>query len=201
MNRPTSATVFGILNVIFALFGILGLVSTTISLFVPQPGNPVLELMNASPFYRNFNLVNLALGLVATIVLGVSGLGLLLGKLWGRTLAIAWSVYAILSGIVGMVVAYFFLVTPLMEQAAAMPDGAEKFGAIGGSIGAMVGGCVGLFYPVILLIFMMRPAFAAALRTHSQAAGAGDPYAGDPYAGGKSSGGKSSGGTDFNEFS
>jgi hypothetical protein len=130
----------------------------------PNVRNPVLDLMAENPGYRLFNQVSLGLGFIATIVLIIAGVGLLQSKSFGRTLSIGYGIYALLSGIVGLIASYVFLIQPLLERAQAAGGGPEQAGAIGGMIGGLFGGCLGLVYPILLLIFMCRRNVAEALK-------------------------------------
>jgi hypothetical protein len=165
--RPASVVVFGILNLVFGLLGLCGMAGSAAMFFaLPQDvrvRNPVLELLASSPGYRLFTQVTVGLGFIATIVLIAAGIGLLQTKSFGRTLSIGYSIYAILSGIIGLVVTFVFLVRPLLEQAQAPGRGPEQAGAIGGMIGGLFGGCLGMVYPIVLLIFMCRRNVAEAL--------------------------------------
>jgi hypothetical protein len=75
---------------------------------------------------------------------------------------------------VGTVVNYFFLMRPMLEQAH-QKQGPEAVGAMAGAIGGTIGGCFGLIYPILLLVFMMRPnvvaAFAGSTPPDEQAVG------------------------------
>jgi hypothetical protein len=51
-----------------------------------------------------------------------------------------------------------------MLQAAAEQQGPESAGLIGGAIGGSVGGCFGMIYPILLLIYMLRPNVKNAFR-------------------------------------
>jgi hypothetical protein len=169
-SRPASATVFGILNLVFAGLGLCGVCFGLIPLLglmqMPnQPPNPVFELMEENEAYKMFTFVTMGLGFIATCVLGIAGIGLLKMQAWGRQLSIVYAVYAILAAIVGFIANWFWLIGPLMERANQMGPGPEQAAAIGGAIGGTVGGCFGVIYPIILLIFMMRPSFAQAFRT------------------------------------
>lgn len=165
--RPASVTVFGILNIVFGAMGICGAAfSAATWLVIPRNAdlrNPVLELMAQSPAYRLFNQVGTALGFVAAIVLIVAGIGLLQTKPFGRTLSIGYSLYAILSALVGVIFSFVFLVKPLLEKAQAAGGGPEQAAAIGGMVGGALGGCIGTVYPILLLIFMCRRNVAEAL--------------------------------------
>jgi len=173
--KPTAATVFGILNIIFGVLGLCGLIFSAAILFVPndmQANNYVFEIMQESAGYRTFLLVSSVIGVIFTIILIVSGIGLLAVKPYGRTLAIAYGVYAIIGGIAGAIGNYIFLIQPLMDQAASSP---QQTGAIGGAFGGMIGGCIGLIYPIVLLIFMFNRKFIAAMEQYNRGL-AGDPY-------------------------
>lgn len=172
--RPTAVTVFGILNLVFAGMGLFGLCCGIIPLLTMnsiqampnQPPNPVLELMKENQAYFVFIVVTMVLGLVATLVLACGGYGLLKMRPWGRHLSIVYAVYTILAGIVGLIANWFWLFTPLMEQAR-QASGPEQAGAIGGLVGGVCGGGIGLIYPVLLLIFMTRPNVVQAFRNQA----------------------------------
>ena len=101
MQRPTSATVFGILNLIFSALGLCGTGFGIFSLLVfqnPEMGGGAqvpltLELMRENPAYQAFTFVSIGLGAVSAILLAVSGIGLLKLRPWGRTLCIVYGSY------------------------------------------------------------------------------------------------------------
>jgi len=164
MQRPTSVLVFGILNIVFAAFGVFGLIASFAILFLPaDSNNPVIKIMHENPLYSAWLKLCIPLGLLSCAALLAAGIGLLCLKSWARTLSIAYAIFAIVFGILGMVVNFIFLVRPLLEQAQ-QQHGTEAAGAIGGAIGGTIGGCFGLIYPVLLLIFMSRPKVAAAFQ-------------------------------------
>lgn len=103
------------------------------------------------------------LGFLACGVSVVAGIGLLRLKNWARILSIGYAIYAIVSGILGVMINYFFIMHPLMKQAA-QKQGPEVIGLIAVAIGGTVGGCFGMIYPVVLLIFMTRSKVVAAFR-------------------------------------
>jgi uncharacterized protein with PQ loop repeat len=177
MGRPVSTIVFGILNLAFAVWGFFGVLVTAAMLLIPQLGNavqnPVLQLLHKNANYALFMRISLPVNVVGLVVLALAGVGLLMLKPWGRYLSIIYAVYAILAGIVGIVANYYFVVLPLMENTLRMPAGPEQAGVIGGTIGGtFAGGCLGIIYPLLLLIFMFRANVVAAMR-----APAADPWA------------------------
>ena len=90
MQRPTSVTVFGVLNLVFGAIGLFGMIFTVIILILPLPtaNNPVLEIMRNSPGYAVWMKLAIPLGFLATGVSIAAGIGLLKLKNWGRTLSI-----------------------------------------------------------------------------------------------------------------
>ena len=174
MQRPTSVTVFGILNIVFAVFGICGVLAivtmfTMMGMDLNNPAfqnNPTMQAIQDSPAYAAWLKISVVLGLVAAAVLLAAGIGLLKLKPWARMLSIIYGIFEIVWIIIGTVVNFIFLVQPMLEKAHAA-QGPEAAGAIGGAIGGMFGGCIGIIYPVLLLIFMTRPKVVAAFRPQS----------------------------------
>jgi hypothetical protein len=165
MQRPTVATVFGILNIVFAALGIFGVLAS-VMLFMAvgaSSNNPVIQLIHDSPAYAAWMKISIVLGLLTAGVLLAAGIGLLMLKPWARMVSIVYAIYAIVMVGIGGAVNYVFLIQPLMQQAQ-QKQGPEAAGAIGGAIGGMFGSCFGLIYPILLLIFMMRANVVAAFR-------------------------------------
>ncbi|MGZ4987361.1 MAG: hypothetical protein ACXWBP_04905 [Limisphaerales bacterium] len=162
MQRPKSATVFGILNIAFAVMGVVGLIFTIVVLRIAH-SNPSTHAIQQSPVLLAWTKFTLPLGFVSSIVLVVAGIGLLQMKNWARILSIIYAIYSLVFGIVGLFLVFFFMVLPAIEQAQ-QKSGPEQIGMIAGSIGGLVGGVIGLAYPVLLLIFMMRPKLVEAFR-------------------------------------
>ena len=171
MQRPTSVTVFGILNLVFGAlglcgvgFGVFGLVIMANLLEGEMPPNPQFDMLQ-NPAYQAYTYVVLGLNLIAAIVLAIAGIGLLKLKSWGRSLSIGYGAYAIIMQLVGLAVAFLFVVKPMMDAAEQGNDPQAQGQMIGGAVGAVFGGCFGLVYPVLLLIFMFRPNVKAAFAT------------------------------------
>jgi hypothetical protein len=165
MQRPTSVTVFGILNIVFAALGVLGLIASIALFFMPSDSNnPVIKIMHENAAYALWLKVCIPLGVLSCAALLAAGIGLLRLKPWARKLSIGYAIYAIVFGIVGMVVNFIFLVEPMVKEAQNQ-QGPEAAGAIGGAIGGSFGGCFGLIYPVLLLIFMLRPTVVSAFQS------------------------------------
>ena len=164
MQRPAAVTVFGILNIVFAVLGVIGVIASLALFLMPaDTNNPVIKLIHGSPGYALWLKVCIPLGVLSGLVLLAAGIGLLFLKSWARKLSIIYAIYAIVFAIVGMVANFIFLIQPMLEQAR-QQQGPEAAGALGGAIGGSFGGCLGLIYPILLLIFMTRPNVVAAFQ-------------------------------------
>lgn len=163
LMKPTSVTVFGILHLIFGAFSLCGIGFSLLIFVVPdlfqQPGmaqNPALDLMNNNDGYRVFLAVSLVVGLVATVILLIAGLGLLNGKPFGRRLSIVYGWYGVVSTVAGCAANFYWSFGPTLEMIQNLPEGPEKFGATFGLVAGLIGSALGLVYPVLLLVFMNR---------------------------------------------
>jgi hypothetical protein len=165
MQRPVSVTVFGILNIVFAAFGLFGVLALLL-LFAAvgnDTHNPVIQLIHDNATYAAWLKISIVLGLGVSGALLAAGIGLLQLRPWARRLSIAYAIYGLVMIPLGTVVNCVFLLPPLLEQAR-QHQGPEAAGAIGGAIGGTFGGCVGIIYPIFLLIFMLRANVKAAFR-------------------------------------
>ena len=139
--RPTSVTVFGILNIIFGAMGLLAIPLGIIMMFV-RP-----RTMNLSEGVRVWLMFSSVIGLARVVLLIVTGIGLLKLKRWARVWTFGYGLFAIGWQILGMIVVIIFISTGGYGYSSQqMP------GIIGGSCG----GIVGLIYPILLVVFMRR---------------------------------------------
>jgi len=104
MQRPISVNVFGILNIVFACFGILGTVASLCLLFgAAASNNPVAKVIQENATYMAYLKVMIPVGILASITLLVAGIGLLMLKNWARYLSIGFGIYGVLSGLIGAI--------------------------------------------------------------------------------------------------
>jgi len=164
LQRPGVVTTFGVLNIVFAALGLIGVIGAISTLSMSAASdNYVVKVMRDNPTYLMWIKISIPLSLLALAALLAAGIGLLRLKAWARVLSIAYAIWAIVTGLVALVLNYLFLARPLMEEAA-RKESAESAGLMGGAVGSLFGGCFGLVYPIILLIFMTRPTVIAAFR-------------------------------------
>lgn len=158
VNKPTSVTVFGILNVVFGALGLLGLIFVVVSLFLDlpkDPNNPMQAIMD-DPTYKIINIGLQVVGTIMAVLLLASGIGLVNGQAYGRRLAIYYAIGAMLFVLIGTAINVAFISMPAFAKASELPDGPEKIAAIAGGSAIFAQPICGLIYPVLLLIFMMR---------------------------------------------
>ena len=119
-ERPTSVTVFAIINLVLGGLGVIGLIFWLINklgLLPKSPQeNPVLELMENSPGFQLFSDISTGLGLVVTILIISASIAMFSLKPWARTVTIGWGLYSILMTIVGVAVSYLVIYGPLLAN-------------------------------------------------------------------------------------
>lgn len=174
MQRPVVVTVFGILNIVFGVIGVvctpfgllMGWLSQTMLDGMPEAQgmqNPFQEMMS-DPGFMAYTYISTALGMAASAALLAAGIGLLKLRPWARYISIGYGVYSWVSVIGGGILTYYLVYVPMIERMA-QENGFEQGPLIGGMIGGMFGGiCFGLVYPTVLLVFMLLPDVKAAFQ-------------------------------------
>lgn len=169
-RRPTSVTVFGVLNIVFGAMGVLcspfALLVLLAPQFIPQPsgGNSEAYLVTHSPLMRAWDIGSTVIGIVASAVLLAAGIGLLSLKPWGRRLSIGYAIYCLCIVVIGSIITFVFLIPAMMAEASRSNDPGARGGAIGGAIGGVCGYGISLVYAVLLLFFLTRPVVVQAFR-------------------------------------
>jgi hypothetical protein len=163
--RPTSWTVFGIINLVFGVFGLLGGLFALLVPVLPRPAgaeNPVLKLLDESAAYRVFYWISTPLGVAASVLLGVAGIGLLRNRSWGRALSLAYAWYGLVAALVGVAATWFLVLQPLLARIDG-ESGVARMAMLVGVIGGGIGSLAAFVYPAVLLVFMRTDARALAL--------------------------------------
>lgn len=149
MARPTSVTVFGILNIVFGSLGLMCTPLAIAALWIPrQPG-----VMQMGAAMMAYTIVGYIVGFFCAILLLAAGIGLLYQKRWARQWSYGYGWFAIVWAIIGIIIS-----VALMAFGIQGSGGLEETAAkVGGVVGGMCGGIIGLIYPIILVVFMRRP--------------------------------------------
>lgn len=158
-QRPIAVMVFGILNIGYALWKIVGLLFMGVAMRLNTHGNSAFASFTSDPAYKAWSHFSVVIGIVFAIVLIASGIGLLLMQNWARVLAIVYSVLEMIVVGVGAVVSQRIMSQAMTSQIHGAPAGVV---AVFAMIGFVMGIVIGLAYPVLLLIFMTRPKLVAA---------------------------------------
>jgi len=159
-KRPASLIVFGVLHLIFGLTGIVttGLLLVMLTVRLPMPEGSFdlqLALEEQVEWYHTFMMVAGVLGVIVSFILVAAGIGLLQRREWARKVTIGYGIYGVVTGLVSSWVQMFHVI-PLMEEMLETANTAERAGVIGGIAGGYGGMCMGLAYPILVLIFMNR---------------------------------------------
>ncbi|MFP6905147.1 MAG: hypothetical protein VCG02_08015 [Verrucomicrobiota bacterium] len=153
--KPLAPKVFGIIHLVFGIMGLLGglfgIAMLKVSLGQLDLEGPGLAWMKISAF----------MGPLPGILLIVAGIGLLSYKRYGRTLSIAYGFLGLLFGVVGMIMTFTFVMPGMMAQQIQNDAALGSFQAADpiqiGRIMGLVGGLMGMIYPLVLVIFFLRP--------------------------------------------
>ena len=159
-QRPAALTIFGILNLIF---GVLGLVSTVMSYklyFAPLEGQTgmMADLLRSDPFFASCMRANIVPATLFVIAQIISGIGLLKAREGARRIAVFCGIYGLLSGLVIGYLSYVHIIPFTIEYSLktikepAVAEMARSMSKVGGMIG-LIGG---LIYPVLTLVFLAK---------------------------------------------
>jgi hypothetical protein len=125
------------------------------------------EIEKNFPDYKLFQTAEGAFGLVLAGMLLVAGIGLLSMQPWARLLSLLYAVLAILNNIVGAIIAFALVVPATQEALRNMPEVSQQLRQtieIASMSAVGVGLCVGMVYPIAVLIVMLMPTVTAAFR-------------------------------------
>jgi hypothetical protein len=162
MQRPASIIVFGILNFVFAAFGVIGLIASFALFSAPaDSSDSVIKLIHQVPAYAAWLRICIPLGILSCAALLAAGFGLLTFKPWARLLSIAYAIYAIVFVIAALGVNLYLMVQPFFDQVGQKQQ-LEAAAAVGGPLSGTVGGIFWIVYPAALLAFMLNSKVAAA---------------------------------------
>ncbi|MBP7274949.1 MAG: DUF4339 domain-containing protein [Kiritimatiellae bacterium] len=150
--RPTSLSVFGVINIVFGFFGLLCSPISIISSFAPTTASVL-----SGEFFRYFTIATSLMGFISSGILLALGIGLLCQKNWARAGSVLYGWFSIISGVISMGVIFYVILPQLSDL-----QGADMAEAVGGMIGGVIGGIFGMIYPILLIIFMQRPIARAA---------------------------------------
>jgi hypothetical protein len=170
-QRPATAMIFGILNIVFGILGLCGNLVTGGMLAAVSLGTLDDELAAPMEQFKDpvtfgFISTQLVVGTILAIVAIVSGIGLIKFRPWGRTWANFYAITSLLLIVAGLIFTIFYTIVPAV-QAANDPaaDPTQVGAAIGGIVGGIAGSCFGMIYPICVLVFLNRKIFVDAIES------------------------------------
>jgi hypothetical protein len=190
-KRPTRIMVFAILNIIFGVLGLFGVVAGAglqlampalkQSLPKPPPGkdNPpdTMEIMEKVeqrvPSYKAVQWGLMGLGLVLSLILLVAGIRLLKMDPLGRWLSVAYSLLRILTELGGLVYT-IAVINPVIEEI--METSPVKLPTWTFTGLSICGAFFGMAYAIVLGVFMILPGTGQALAGVGTEEAPGDYY-------------------------
>jgi hypothetical protein len=154
MEKPTSVIVFGILNIVFGIFGMLFSPLTIFALVISSGSEEITE------GYEIFLLLMNVVGFGFSIWLLILGIGLLAMKKWARRGSILYAWLGILLSVVEMAVN---ILARIFGWVTVPESGVAEY-----IIGICISLVGGLIYPVLLLIFMQTARVKQAFQARGQ---------------------------------
>jgi len=183
MHRPTRIVVLGILCLAMAgLSSCKNLSEASISLMGPDMLEKVLEQEGVAGFQKDsmqtmiralrepaFRIVNGVESFVSTVmsvVLLAGGIGLLMDRRWGIRLAQVWGFYALVLGVINVVLQVRYVV----PASPSLPPGSDGLAMVSG-----IGCYLPIFwlFPVLLLTMLNRPIVLDYMRWRASQRGGG----------------------------
>jgi hypothetical protein len=158
--RPTAVTVLAIIGLV--LGGLLVLckpLGAAVQLLMPMPQpNAVMNLMRNDPAIRGFTIGSTITGTLLSLLLLMSSIGSLGLRQWARTGMLAYAFLAVVMSLVNQAVGVF-VIGPEVERAIQQsgmptPPGMKM---MGGWVGVAVGLALGLWYPLLIIVYYTRP--------------------------------------------
>lgn len=170
MTRPTSVTVFGIINICLGLLGVLGfawyLITKLELVELPESQqNAAMRLMQENAQFQLYNDVTTIIGFLAAILIIAASIGMFQLRPWARMVTIAWGVYGVLMTIIGTVLTHVMIMRPLLAE---MSSGPERVGIMAGLIAGYVFAALSIGYCVLMMAMLNRAKVREAFEGHDE---------------------------------
>ena len=156
-QRPTSVTVFAVINLVFSGLGVLGIIFWTINKLglIPQPAEKdfMTQAMEDSTVMTLFQDVSSVLGIITTSLMIAASIAMFSLKPWSRLVTIGLGVYSIAAMLLGFTLSVVCLHMPLLQSVTGQEAIIVKIAIIfGGVFSALF-----LGYYLLMIFMLTRP--------------------------------------------
>ena len=155
-RKPAAITVFGILCIIFGAMGMFSLLPESTFGQNNAANNPLYELIEKNETFAEFMKISTVVGIITSIALILIGIGLLKLYPLARKAAILYGFYSVISTVLATVITFTLLYDALEVIAQGF---IEVIVIVVVIIVVLI-----LIFPVLLIIFMLRPNVIEAFR-------------------------------------
>jgi hypothetical protein len=187
VNRPTMVLVVGILQIVFGAMGLMCDLVGGVTLATtggtgqfnmggntPQARRQVemqqhMERVREEkePYYKQVAFANLGVSVTLSLMMLLSGIGLVRVEAWGRSLGIGYAVLSLLTKVLTVLYAAAFTVPAMQEVARTLPRQTQEEQIMATTIGATSYIALGIplllaVYPAVILFLLCRPAVVEA---------------------------------------
>jgi len=156
-ERPTSVTVFAVINLVFGALGVLGLIFWLLNTMgvMPQPPEKdvLTQAMEDHGLMSAFSNITSVLGFITTPLSIAASIALFTLKPWARKVTIGLSTYAVAAMAIGFLIALLGVMLPLLPDVSGQDRMIVMFGMIvGGVFNVLLIG-----YNLLLIFMFKRP--------------------------------------------
>lgn len=156
-ERPTSVTVYAILNLIMCALGVLGTIFWLIGklglLPVPDEKPAFQVAMESNVGFTLYTDILTAVGLLITILVIAASIGMFMLKPWARKVTIGWGIYSVVFLLINYGISYVLLYGPMLADMTGTDLVVAKAMMISGAVMSVL--FIG--YHLLMIFFMTRP--------------------------------------------
>ncbi len=155
----TGLKVLGIVQIVFGVIGLIGApISLAIAMFNAASKDPLQRKLHEALWEGPagaWSYTQAALGLVFAGLLLAGGVGVVRGKLWGRTASLVYAVGTLVSLAITQAV-MIVAVYPMLLDEMSSSSPVTRGGAMGGLIGGVGAALFGAILPLVVLVALAR---------------------------------------------
>lgn len=175
LGQPQTVKIFGIMHLVFAGFGVLGLIWGIATLAFDMPANPFIPAPRTPQMVQQaqmqaamqeklmpMTLITNAISVVVIALMTIAGIQLLKKRRGGLKWSNRYAIASLIAKVIAIVLTFIYMLPAMKEMMENMPGSSGMGPAADIMVPAMIGGViigslVSCAYPVIVLILLNRP--------------------------------------------